>query len=200
MRAAEGVADHEQLAQAGDERHLGRLASGDEALVKGLEVGGAAGGRQRGHGERAAHLGAAAPAAATPVPGAAVVFERGHPDQGGDLLAGAGAQFGHVGQQGGGGRGADARDALEPGGARAPGVRVMARAAGVVGLAGLKGRTGGLMAAGGNEGSAANVWAAGVECGAGKARGNGGGGGVPVARFEVVGLASVAMWKQQAVS
>ena len=39
LRAAEGVAEDEELAQAGDERDLGRLAGGDEALVKGLEVG-----------------------------------------------------------------------------------------------------------------------------------------------------------------
>ena len=142
LRAAEGVGEHEQLAQAGDERHLGRLAGGDEALGEGLDARVVAGGRQGGHVERVAHLGAAAPAAAPPAPGAAVAIEGGHPDQGGDLLAGAGAQFGHVGQPGGGGHGADARDALEPGGARAQGVRVMARDAGDVGLAGVEGRTG----------------------------------------------------------
>ena len=56
LRAAEGVAEVEELAQAGDEGHLGRLAGGDQALVEGLDAGVVAGGRQRGHGERAAHL------------------------------------------------------------------------------------------------------------------------------------------------
>ena len=92
--ATEGVADHQELAHAGDEGHLGRLAGGDEALIEGLEVGVAAGGRQGGHVERGAHLGAPAPAAAAPAPGAAVAIEGRDPDQGGDLLAGTGPQFG----------------------------------------------------------------------------------------------------------
>ena len=46
---------------------------------------------------------------------------------------------------------------------RARGERVMARDAGVAGLAGVEGRTGRLMAGGGNEGSAANGCFVGVD-------------------------------------
>ena len=63
---AERVAEDEQLAQAGDEGHLGRLAGRDEALVAGAQRGVDAGGRQGGHGERGADLGAPAPT--TPPP------------------------------------------------------------------------------------------------------------------------------------
>ena len=56
LRAAEGVAEDQQLAQAGGERDLGRFASGDEALVEGLDAGVVAGGRQGGHVERGGAL------------------------------------------------------------------------------------------------------------------------------------------------
>ena len=114
---AEGVAEDEQLAHAGDEGHLGRLAGGDEALVVAPQAGIEARGGQGGHVQDSADRGAPAPAAAAPAPGAAVAIEGRHPDQRGDLLAGAGAEFGHFGQQGRGGHGADAGDAPQAGGA-----------------------------------------------------------------------------------
>ena len=61
----------------------------------------------------------------------------------------------------------------------------MARAAGVVGLLGARGERASVMAGGGKEGSATDACVAGVDCRAGKAGGSRGGGGVPVARFEV---------------
>ena len=72
----------------------------------------------RGHGRHVRHradLGAATPDAARAPPGAVVAVEGRHADQGGHLLAGASAEIGHVGQQGGGGDRADAGDALQPG-------------------------------------------------------------------------------------
>ena len=102
---AEGVAEHQQLAHAGDQGHLGRLAGGDEALVVGPQAGIEARGGQGGHVQHGTDRSAPAPAAAAPTPGAAVAVEGGHADQGGDLLAGAGAEFGHFGQQGRGGHG-----------------------------------------------------------------------------------------------
>ena len=102
-------------------RDFGWLAGREQALVAGPEARIAADRRQGGHVEHGVYTGAAAPDAAAAAPGAAVAVEGGDPDQGGDLLAGAGAQFRQFGQQGGGGHGPDARNALQLDGTAAQG-------------------------------------------------------------------------------
>ena len=72
--------------------------------------GGGCGGGQRGHIERGDAPGRGRPSSGAARSQAPLSRLNGrHPDQGGDLLAGAGAQFGHVGQQGGGGHGVEAQ-------------------------------------------------------------------------------------------
>ena len=118
---AEGVAEDEELAQAGSERDFGWLAGREQALVRGPEARIVADRCQRSHVERGADPGAATPDAPAPAPGAAVAVEGGHADQGGDLPAGAAPEFGQLREQGSGGHRADAGNALEPGGAGAQG-------------------------------------------------------------------------------
>ena len=118
---AEGVAEDEELAQAGSERDFGWLAGREQALVRGPEARMVADRCQRSHVERGADPGAATPDAPAPAPGAAVAVEGGHADQGGDLPAGAAPEFGQLREQGSGGHRADAGDALQPGGAGAQG-------------------------------------------------------------------------------
>ena len=99
---AERVAEDEKLAHAGDEGYFGRLAGRDEALVASAQRGVDTGGRQGGHVERGAKLGAPAPAAPPPAPRAAVAVEGRASDEGSDLLAGARVQRGlrpHQGRQ-----------------------------------------------------------------------------------------------------
>ena len=61
---AQGVAEDEEFAHAGRQRHLGRLAGRDQPLVEGPETGGDPGRRQGGHVQHGADRGTPAPDAA----------------------------------------------------------------------------------------------------------------------------------------
>ena len=91
--------DRQQFSHAGDQRHLGRLPSGPEARVEDADHRVMAGGHERAHVERRTDRGAAAPDHALAPPRAAVAGARRHPDQGGDLLVGQGAQLGQLAQE-----------------------------------------------------------------------------------------------------
>ena len=84
---AEGIAEHQQLAHAGGQRHLGGLPGRDQALIEGADDRIGTGGGDGGHIEDGADGGAPAPDAAAAAPGAAVAIEGGDPDQGGNLAA-----------------------------------------------------------------------------------------------------------------
>jgi hypothetical protein len=79
-------------------------------LVKLANHGIATGGHQRGHVERRANRGASAPDEAFAAQRAAVAGQRGHPDEGGDLFAGQGAEFGQIANQRATDHGPDAGD------------------------------------------------------------------------------------------
>src|SRR5262249_31313830 len=104
------IENREELAHAGREGNLLRLAGREEALVKLANNGVATGGHQRGHVQRGANRSASAPDEAFAVERAAVAGQGSHTDQGGDLFARQRAEFGQITDQRAADDGADAGD------------------------------------------------------------------------------------------
>src|SRR5436309_7901686 len=86
----------EELAHAGREGHLLRLAGREEALIERANHRIATGGHQRGHVERRANRSASAPNQAFAPERAAVARQWGHADEGRDLFAGQRPEFGQI--------------------------------------------------------------------------------------------------------
>ena len=100
VRPHHGVQDREQLAHAGDERDLLRLAGRDESTIEGANDDVASSGDKRPHVEYGADRRAAAPDHAFASTCAAVAGERRHAHERRDLFAIESPQLGKVRQQG----------------------------------------------------------------------------------------------------
>jgi hypothetical protein len=107
------VQDGQELPHARRQGHLLRLAGGTEAGIERPNDRIEAARGQRGHVQGRSDLGPPTPHAAPAPQGPAVPVEGGDPDQGGDLLAGEGPQFGQPGEQGRGQHRAHPGSALE---------------------------------------------------------------------------------------
>ena len=107
----DGVEDCQQLAHAGGDHDLERLAGGFQTLGEGAEDRVVSACGQRGHVEHAADRGTPAPDRTFAAEAAAVPVEGRHPHQGGDLLAVDLAQLGQLGEERGSGHRPDARHA-----------------------------------------------------------------------------------------
>src|SRR5439155_15728793 len=90
------VQNREELAHAGREGHLLRLAGREEALIDRANHGVATRGDQRGHVERRANGSPSAPNEAFASERAAVARQWGHADEGRDLFAGQRPEFGEI--------------------------------------------------------------------------------------------------------
>jgi hypothetical protein len=118
----DGIQDDEEFAHAGHESDLLELAGLPQALIEGTDDRVEADGGKSRHVQDGPHLSPPAPNGTRAVMLTAVVVEGSEPDQGGDALAGQGAQFGEIGQEGVAGSRADALEApqqiilLAPGG------------------------------------------------------------------------------------
>src|SRR5216683_2945967 len=94
-----GVENDRELAHAGDESDLGRLAVASQPAIKLFDRRVAAHRAEGCHVEHVAHPHPPAGDSAVPAHLAAVMVERGDPDQGGRLMTAQSAEFAHVGDQ-----------------------------------------------------------------------------------------------------
>ena len=108
-----GVENGQQLAHAGSQGDLFYLARSQEPLVEGLDHGVVPGCRQSSHLQDCAHPGPAAPYLALAPHQAAVSVEGGEANQGSDVPAVRGTQFGEFGHEGERHDWADALDTAE---------------------------------------------------------------------------------------
>lgn len=108
-----GVEDGQELAHAGDHHHFEGFSGVGETPGEALDLRIMGTRGQGGHVQTGAHGVSPAGDGAFAGHASGVVVEGGHADEGADLFAVQGAQFGGFGEKRGAGSGADVRDALE---------------------------------------------------------------------------------------